>query len=108
MTELRDSPVETPTVAAGTDLAIEVHGLRKRFGRTDVLQGIDLAVPRNSVFGFLGPNGAGKSTTMKILVGLLRPTAGSARWSATTCTTTASPPEPASATCPRTSRTGHT
>jgi ABC-2 type transport system ATP-binding protein len=55
-----------------------VHGLRKRFGRTDVLEGIDLEVPRNSVFGFLGPNGAGKSTTMKILVGLLRPTGGSA------------------------------
>ncbi len=60
------------------DLAIEVHGLRKRFGRTDVLQGIDLAVPRHSVFGFLGPNGAGKSTTMKILVGLLRPSSGMA------------------------------
>jgi ABC-2 type transport system ATP-binding protein len=60
------------------DLAIEVHGLRKRFGRTDVLQGIDLAVPRHSVFGFLGPNGAGKSTTMKILVGLLRPSGGTA------------------------------
>jgi ABC-2 type transport system ATP-binding protein len=59
--------------------AIEVHGLRKRFGRTDVLQGIDLAVPRNTVFGFLGPNGAGKSTTMKILVGLLRPSAGTVR-----------------------------
>jgi ABC-2 type transport system ATP-binding protein len=60
-----------------TDPAIQVHGLHKRFGRTDVLHGIDLTVPRNSVFGFLGPNGAGKSTTMKILVGLLRPTAGS-------------------------------
>ena len=61
-----------------TDLAIEVDGLSKRFGHTDALHGIDLAVPRNSIFGFLGPNGAGKSTTMKILVGLLRPTAGSA------------------------------
>jgi ABC-2 type transport system ATP-binding protein len=61
-----------------TTTAIEVHGLRKRFGHTDVLQGIDLSVPRNSVFGFLGPNGAGKSTTMKILVGLIRPTAGTA------------------------------
>ena len=57
--------------------AVEVHGLRKRFGHNDVLHGIDLAVPRNSVFGFLGPNGAGKSTTMKILVGLLRPSSGS-------------------------------
>ena len=78
MTERYDSSVETPTVTAGTDLVIEVDGLRKRFGRTDALDGIDLQVPRNSVFGFLGPNGAGKSTTMKILVGLLRPTSGSA------------------------------
>jgi len=62
-------------VSAGP--AVKVHGLRKRFGHTDVLHGIDLAVPRNSVFGFLGPNGAGKSTTMKILVGLLRPSSGS-------------------------------
>jgi ABC-2 type transport system ATP-binding protein len=81
MTELRTAPVvvEQPTVA-GADAApaIEINGLRKRFGRTDVLQGFDLAVPRNSVFGFLGPNGAGKTTTMKILVGLLRPSDGSA------------------------------
>ena len=58
--------------------AIEVRGLRKKFGRTEVLRAIDLEVPRNSVFGFLGPNGAGKTTTMKILVGLLHPNGGSA------------------------------
>ncbi len=58
--------------------AIELRGLRKRFGHTEVLRSVDLVVPRNSVFGFLGPNGAGKSTTMKILVGLLRATSGSA------------------------------
>ena len=68
----------TAHIEAHGQPAIAVHGLRKRFGRTDVLHGIDLEVPRNSVFGFLGPNGAGKSTTMKILVGLLRPTDGSA------------------------------
>ena len=81
MTDLRSSPlaVETPTVArTDGELAIAVNGLRKRFGRTEVLRGFDLAVPRNSVFGFLGPNGAGKSTTMKILVGLIRPSGGSA------------------------------
>jgi ABC-2 type transport system ATP-binding protein len=81
MTELRTAPVVLETQpGAGTDTApaIEINGLRKRFGRTDVLQGFDLAVARNSVFGFLGPNGAGKTTTMKILVGLLRPSDGSA------------------------------
>jgi ABC-2 type transport system ATP-binding protein len=70
------APPATSTAAGPS--AIEIHGLRKRFGHTDVLEGIDLTVPRNSVFGFLGPNGAGKSTTMKILVGLLRPTSGTA------------------------------
>jgi ABC-2 type transport system ATP-binding protein len=81
MTELHTSPdvVETPPVAVTDGVpAIEITGLRKRFGRTDVLQGFDLAVRPNSVFGFLGPNGAGKTTTMKILVGLLRPSDGSA------------------------------
>ena len=68
----------TAHIEAHEQPAIAVHGLRKRFGRTDVLDGIDLEVPRNSVFGFLGPNGARKSTTMKILVGLLRPTEGTA------------------------------
>ncbi len=75
--ELDLMPPPATSTAAGPP-AIEIHGLRKRFGHTDVLEGIDLTVPRNSVFGFLGPNGAGKSTTMKILVGLLRPTSGSA------------------------------
>jgi ABC-2 type transport system ATP-binding protein len=58
--------------------AIEVGGLRKRFGRTEVLRSVDLSVPLNSVFGFLGPNGAGKTTTMKVLVGLLHASGGSA------------------------------
>ena len=58
--------------------AIAVHGLSKKFGRNEVLRSVNLSVPPNSVFGFLGPNGAGKTTTMKILVGLLHPTSGSA------------------------------
>ncbi len=58
--------------------AIDVRGLRKRFGRTEVLRSVDLSVPLNSVFGFLGPNGAGKTTTMKVLVGLLHASGGSA------------------------------
>jgi ABC-2 type transport system ATP-binding protein len=59
-----------------TDLALETHGLRKTFGDLAAVDGIDLAVPRGSFYGFLGPNGAGKSTTIKCLTGLLRPTAG--------------------------------
>jgi ABC-2 type transport system ATP-binding protein len=62
-----------------TELALETRGLRKVFGDLAAVDGIDLALPRGSFYGFLGPNGAGKSTTIKCLTGLLRPTAGSLR-----------------------------
>jgi ABC-2 type transport system ATP-binding protein len=61
------------------DLAVETHGLTRDFGSFRAVDGIDLAVPAGSFFGFLGPNGAGKSTTIKCLTGLLRPTAGAVR-----------------------------
>jgi ABC-2 type transport system ATP-binding protein len=60
-----------------TDLALRTVGLTKTYDGTNVVDGIDLRVPRHSVFGFLGPNGAGKTTTMKMLLGLIRPTSGS-------------------------------
>lgn len=59
--------------------AIEVEGLTKRFGGVSALDGVDFAVPEGSICGFLGPNGAGKTTTLKILLGLLSPTAGKAK-----------------------------
>src|SRR6266705_427742 len=59
--------------------AIEVAGLVKSFGRTRALDGLDLSVRTGEVHGFLGPNGAGKTTTIRILLGLLRADAGSAR-----------------------------
>src|SRR5215470_7731119 len=59
--------------------AISVSGLVKTFGRTRALDGLDLSVQTGEVHGFLGPNGAGKSTTIRILLGLLRADAGSAR-----------------------------
>lgn len=59
--------------------AIETTGLRKHFGRVPAVDGIDLHVPVGSVFGFLGPNGSGKTTTIRVLLGLLNPTAGSWR-----------------------------
>ena len=59
--------------------AIEAVGLTKRFGEVVAVDGVDLVVPRGSIFGFLGPNGAGKSTTVRMMVGLLRPTSGTMR-----------------------------
>ena len=61
------------------DLAVETRGLVREFGGFRAVDGIDLAVPAGSLYGFLGPNGAGKSTTIKCLTGLLKPTAGSMR-----------------------------
>ena len=58
--------------------ALEIHDLQKSFRRTEVLHSVDLAVPTDSIFGFLGPNGAGKSTTLKIIMGLQRPSGGRA------------------------------
>ena len=55
---------------------IQTQGLSKSYGNVRALKGLDLAVPRNSIFGFLGPNGAGKTTVIKLLLGLNRPTAG--------------------------------
>jgi ABC-2 type transport system ATP-binding protein len=57
--------------------SISASGLTKRFGEVVAVDGIDLQVSEGEFFGFLGPNGAGKSTTIKMLCGLLRPTAGS-------------------------------
>ncbi len=58
------------------DLAIDVRGLTKRFGKLTVVNGVDIAMPRGQVWGFLGPNGSGKTTTIRMLCGLLKPDAG--------------------------------
>ncbi|HEU5000438.1 MAG TPA: ATP-binding cassette domain-containing protein [Lapillicoccus sp.] len=62
-----------------TDLMIQAEGLRKRFGTTQALDGVDLAVPAGTVLGVLGPNGAGKTTAVRILATLLQADSGSAR-----------------------------
>jgi ABC-2 type transport system ATP-binding protein len=59
-------------------LVINTQGLTKTFKGVNALQSLDLKVPKNSIFGFLGPNGAGKTTAIKLLLGLARPTSGSA------------------------------
>jgi ABC-2 type transport system ATP-binding protein len=58
--------------------AIRCQGLSKRYGSTVAVDGLDLAVEAGQVFGFLGPNGSGKTTTMRMLLGLVRPTSGRA------------------------------
>lgn len=58
--------------------AITTAGLSKSYGRQPALVDVDLSVDAGEIFGYLGPNGAGKSTTLRILMGMLRPTSGSA------------------------------
>jgi ABC-2 type transport system ATP-binding protein len=60
------------------DWVIQTHDLSKTYGDIGALQSLNLKVPPHSIFGFLGPNGAGKSTTIKLLLGLARPTSGTA------------------------------
>ena len=57
-------------------LAIDVHGLCKKFGTRQVVSGLDLQVPEGEICGFLGGNGSGKTTTIRMLCGLLKPDAG--------------------------------
>jgi ABC-2 type transport system ATP-binding protein len=58
-------------------VVIQTSDLGKAYGQFQALKGLNLRVPKHSIFGFLGPNGAGKTTTMKLLLGLIRPTSGS-------------------------------
>lgn len=61
-----------------SDYAIESHDLTRRFGDLTAVDHVNLAIPRNRIFGFLGPNGSGKSTTIRMLCGLLTPSEGTA------------------------------
>jgi ABC-2 type transport system ATP-binding protein len=69
----------TPSVNSGSPPAVEATGLVKTFGETRAVDGVDLIVPRGTVYGVLGPNGAGKTTTIRMLATLLRPDGGTAR-----------------------------
>ena len=62
-----------------TELAIQATGLTRRFGDIVAVDAVDLAVPQGQIYGFLGPNGSGKTTTIRMLCGLLTPTAGNAK-----------------------------
>ena len=65
--------------AAGGGPPIEVRGLTKRYGEIVAVDGVDLTIEPGDVFGYLGPNGAGKTTSLRMMLGLIRPTAGSVR-----------------------------
>ena len=66
----------TALAAAADDAVVLTQDLTKTFGKRTVVEGLNLVVPRGSIYGFLGPNGSGKSTTMKMLLGLLAPPRG--------------------------------
>ena len=73
------APSTAPTPAAVADAVVQTHGLTKHYGTGIVaVDRLDLTVRRGEVYGFLGPNGAGKTTTLRMLLGLIRPTSGSA------------------------------
>ncbi|MGH2468285.1 MAG: ABC transporter ATP-binding protein, partial [Candidatus Limnocylindrales bacterium] len=71
-------PASAPASPKGPPPAIVTDRLVKRYGSTVALDGLTMTVPRTEVFGFLGPNGAGKTTAVKLLLGLARPTSGTA------------------------------
>jgi ABC-2 type transport system ATP-binding protein len=73
--------IDSSTAGDGTrvnDHAVQVVELTKRFGDFTAVEGVSFAVERGTIFGFLGPNGAGKTTTIRVLLGLLKPTSGTA------------------------------
>src|SRR4051794_11132749 len=74
-----DGRMTTITSQKDSASAVETVGLGKRFGARTALDGVELEVPRGTVFGFLGPNGAGKTTLIHLLLGLAEPTAGRMR-----------------------------
>jgi ABC-type multidrug transport system ATPase subunit len=76
-----DTPMRRPPPqGVGGEKVVETHGLTKHYGTGIIaVEALDLNVYRGEVYGFLGPNGAGKTTTLRMLLGLIRPTSGTAR-----------------------------
>jgi ABC-2 type transport system ATP-binding protein len=84
---MTDTPADNPAPAArspsppasGPPAPLEVRGLVKRYGQLTAVGGVDLNVRAGDVYGYLGPNGAGKTTSLRMMLGLIRPTAGTVR-----------------------------
>src|SRR5918992_1919653 len=74
-----DGTREFGGTAAGGAPALELEGLTKRFGDFVAVEDLSFVVRRGDVYGFLGPNGSGKSTTIRMILGLIRPTSGEVR-----------------------------
>jgi len=72
-------------MTATTEPVVEIHELTKRFGEFTALDKLSISLRRGQILGFIGPNGAGKTTAIKILVGVMRPTSGSARIAGADC-----------------------
>ncbi|HZX81967.1 MAG TPA: ABC transporter ATP-binding protein [Reyranella sp.] len=68
-----------PTIAKPDETLLDVHGLHVHYGKSHVLHGVDLRIDRQEVISLLGRNGSGRSTTMKAIMGLVAPSAGSVR-----------------------------
>src|ERR1039457_5160258 len=78
--DLGQHPAHAGVQRDGDDaLAVHTWGLTKRYGRRTVVDSLDITVPAGVVAGFVGPNGAGKTTTLRMLLGLVRPSAGGGR-----------------------------
>ncbi len=75
--DTRQTDLAAQNVPSGT-FAIETQGLSKRFGQLRAVDGLTISIPAGTIAGFIGPNGAGKTTTIRLLLGLVRPSAGSA------------------------------
>jgi ABC-2 type transport system ATP-binding protein len=80
LSQAAQAPVETGSTPRSTTavFAIETDGLSKRFGKRPAVDDLTIRVPAGTITGFVGPNGAGKTTTIRLLLGLVRPNAGSA------------------------------
>ncbi len=72
------APAPTPTGLTDPDILVQTSGLTKRYGARASVQDLTMTVRRGEVYGFLGPNGAGKTTTLRMLLGLITPSAGTA------------------------------
>jgi ABC-2 type transport system ATP-binding protein len=72
-------PVAAGSLGRVNDNPVEARGLVKRYGEIAAVDGVDLTVRHGEIYGFLGPNGAGKTTTLRMLLGLVRPNAGTVR-----------------------------
>src|SRR5207302_5665893 len=71
-------PEQAADDTPSSTLAIETHGLSKHFGQRKAVDGLTISIPSGTIAGFVGPNGAGKTTTIRLLLGLVRPSEGSA------------------------------